>query len=160
GGDGGIPPRHRPRTSGDSGLQKPRHVLVQRRNPGRRQPGLQGSPAWRAGASPPEPASAGLAAGQPGAEGHDDTDRQGDGLGAPNWLTDPALASVRDRTALAKLANDERQAWKRLWADVEALVADDPLQLGRIYAARREWGQAADCYARALRLSPTDDGQF
>jgi tetratricopeptide (TPR) repeat protein len=29
-----------------------------------------------------------------------------------------------------------------------------------MYAARREWAPAADCYARALKRGPTDDGHF
>jgi tetratricopeptide (TPR) repeat protein len=56
------------------------------------------------------------------------------------------------------LPDDERKQWQRLWADVEALVATDPLEQGRAHAARREWGQAADCYARALKQAPTDNG--
>jgi tetratricopeptide (TPR) repeat protein len=76
------------------------------------------------------------------------------------WWTDAALAGVRDRAALEKLPDDERKQWQRLWADVEALVATDPLEQGRAHAARREWAQAADCYARALKRSPTDDGHF
>jgi serine/threonine-protein kinase len=76
------------------------------------------------------------------------------------WQTDDALAGVRDRAALAKLPEDERQEWQRLWADVAALLADDPLEQGRAHAARRAWGPAADCYARALKADPTDDGHF
>jgi tetratricopeptide (TPR) repeat protein len=38
-----------------------------------------------------------------------------------NWLDDTDLASVRDPAALAKLPEAERDGWKRLWADVEAL---------------------------------------
>jgi hypothetical protein len=35
-----------------------------------------------------------------------------------------------------------------------------PLGQGRAHAARREWGQAALCYARALKHGTTDDGHF
>src|SRR5262249_39211619 len=54
----------------------------------------------------------------------------------------------------------EREQWQRLWADVAALVAVDPVEQGRAGAARRDWAQAADCYARALKRGPTDDGHF
>jgi tetratricopeptide (TPR) repeat protein len=76
------------------------------------------------------------------------------------WQTDPALASVRDPEALAKLPDAERAQWQRLWADVAALLAGDPLEQGRTHAARRDWAQASDAYARALKRGPTDDGHF
>jgi serine/threonine-protein kinase len=38
-----------------------------------------------------------------------------------HWQKDPDLASLRDKDALAKLAEPERQAWSQLWADVAAL---------------------------------------
>jgi hypothetical protein len=72
------------------------------------------------------------------------------------WQTDAALASVRDRAALAKLADAERQEWQRHWADVAALVAADPLEQGRAHAAHGDWAKAADCYARAGRLPASD----
>ena len=75
------------------------------------------------------------------------------------WQTDPALASVRDPAALAKLPDAEREPWQRFWADVAAVVAADPVEQGRAHAARRDWAQAADCYARALTRGPTD-GHF
>src|SRR5262249_54060001 len=37
------------------------------------------------------------------------------------WLKDPSLASVRDKAGLARLPEDERAAWLRLWDEVEAL---------------------------------------
>src|SRR5262249_49850034 len=67
------------------------------------------------------------------------------------WQADPALASVRDPAELAKLPDAERKEWQRLWADVAALVAADPLEQGRARAGRRDWAQAADGYARALK---------
>jgi tetratricopeptide (TPR) repeat protein len=76
------------------------------------------------------------------------------------WQTDPALASVRDPGALAQLPAAERQQWQRLWANVAALLAADPLEQGRAHAARRDWAQAAACYARALKPRPPDDGHF
>jgi tetratricopeptide (TPR) repeat protein len=74
--------------------------------------------------------------------------------------TDPALASVRDPAALAKLPDAECAQWQRFWADVAALIAADPLEQVRAFAARRDWAQAADVYARALKRGPTDDGHF
>jgi tetratricopeptide (TPR) repeat protein len=76
------------------------------------------------------------------------------------WHTDPALASVRDPAALAKLPDAERKPWQRLWADVASAVAADPLEQGRLHAAHRDWAQAADCYARSLTRGPTDHGHF
>ena len=75
------------------------------------------------------------------------------------WQADAALAGVRDRAPLEKLPADERDEWLRLWADVAASRAEDPLEQGRAHAARREWGQAADCYARDLKRGP-EDGHF
>jgi eukaryotic-like serine/threonine-protein kinase len=40
----------------------------------------------------------------------------------PNWQADPSLAAVRDESALAKLPEAERKAWRQLWADVAALL--------------------------------------
>ncbi len=76
------------------------------------------------------------------------------------WQTDPALGGVRDPAALANLPAEERASWQRLWADVAALRAADPLGQGRTHAARRDWARAADWYARALKLDSTDDGHF
>jgi eukaryotic-like serine/threonine-protein kinase len=75
------------------------------------------------------------------------------------WQTDAALAGVRDRAALAKLPEAEREQWQRLWADVAALFAADPMEQGPAHAKRREWDKAAGCYSRAL-LGATDDGHF
>jgi tetratricopeptide (TPR) repeat protein len=76
------------------------------------------------------------------------------------WLTDAALAGVRDEAALEKLPAAERERWRRFWAEVDRLLAADPLEQGQAHVARREWGRAADCYARALKLAPTDAGHF
>jgi tetratricopeptide (TPR) repeat protein len=40
-----------------------------------------------------------------------------------HWQKDPDLAGVRDPAALAKLPEAERREWKRLWSEVEALLA-------------------------------------
>src|SRR5262249_32596429 len=50
--------------------------------------------------------------------------------------------------------------WQGFWADVAALVASDPVEQGRVHAARRDWAQAADCYTRVLTRGPTGDGHF
>ena len=76
------------------------------------------------------------------------------------WQMDPALAGVRTPAALAKLPDAEREPWQRFWADVAAVVAADPMEQGRAFAARRDWAKAADCYARALTRAATDDGHF
>jgi tetratricopeptide (TPR) repeat protein len=76
------------------------------------------------------------------------------------WETDPALAGVRDHAALLKLSNGERVQWQRLWGDVAALLAADPLQQGLAHAEHRNWDKAAECYTRALKLAATDAGHF
>jgi tetratricopeptide (TPR) repeat protein len=38
-----------------------------------------------------------------------------------HWQKDAALAGVRDKEGLGKLPVDERAAWEKLWADVDAL---------------------------------------
>jgi hypothetical protein len=38
-----------------------------------------------------------------------------------HWQKDADLASVRDAESLNKLPDHERDAWRRLWADVDAL---------------------------------------
>jgi hypothetical protein len=39
-----------------------------------------------------------------------------------HWREDPDLAAVRDADALAKLPEAEHGEWRRLWADVDALL--------------------------------------
>jgi tetratricopeptide (TPR) repeat protein len=76
------------------------------------------------------------------------------------WQRDDALAGVRDEARLAKLPPEERRQWRRLWAGVDALAAADPLEQGRRLALRRQWAESAGCYARALKVAPTEDGHF
>jgi tetratricopeptide (TPR) repeat protein len=76
------------------------------------------------------------------------------------WQTDSSLTSVRDRAGLNALSDAQRKDWQRLWADVAALLAADPLEQGRLHAARREWRQAADCYAKVVKLKPIEYGHF
>ena len=82
------------------------------------------------------------------------------GWSLATWLSDPALASVRDPAALAKLPDAEREPWRRLWTDVAASIAADPLEQGRERAARRQWDRAVDGYARNLTRGPTESGDF
>src|SRR5207253_2879456 len=52
-------------------------------------------------------------------------DGTGVGRSPAAWQTDPALTSVRDPAALAKLPAADREPWQRFWADVAAGVAAD-----------------------------------
>ncbi len=40
-----------------------------------------------------------------------------------HWKQDADLAGVRDPKTLEKLPPDERDAWEKLWKDVDALLA-------------------------------------
>jgi hypothetical protein len=40
-----------------------------------------------------------------------------------HWKEDPDLAGVRDADALDKLPEAERAEWRKLWADVDALLS-------------------------------------
>jgi tetratricopeptide (TPR) repeat protein len=82
------------------------------------------------------------------------------GWSLSGWQTNPALAAVREEAALMKLPNAEREQWQRLWADVAALLAADPLEQGPVHAARREWDKAAGCYKRVLERGTMDGGHF
>jgi hypothetical protein len=39
-----------------------------------------------------------------------------------HWEQDADLAGVREAAALEKLPDDQRKQWKKLWADVAALL--------------------------------------
>ena len=39
-----------------------------------------------------------------------------------HWQHDPDLAGVREKAALAQLPKGEREAWQKLWANVDALL--------------------------------------
>jgi tetratricopeptide (TPR) repeat protein len=77
-----------------------------------------------------------------------------------SWQHDNDLRCIRESAELAKLPADERESWRLFWDEVETLRAADPTEQGRTYAAHRQWTQAADAYARALKRGPTDDGHF
>jgi hypothetical protein len=38
------------------------------------------------------------------------------------WLDDPAFAAVRDAEAMEPLSAAERDEWRALWLEVEALI--------------------------------------
>ncbi len=76
------------------------------------------------------------------------------------WLSEPALASVRDPAELAKLPEAERESWRRFWVDVAASIAADPIEQGWEHAARRQWDRAVDEYERSLIRSPMESGHF
>jgi hypothetical protein len=40
-----------------------------------------------------------------------------------DWQTEPALAAVREATAVDQLPEAERDGWRKLWADVASLVS-------------------------------------
>ena len=82
------------------------------------------------------------------------------GWSLATWLSDPALAGVRDPVALAKLPAAERELWQQLWTDVAASLAADPLEQGRRRVMRREWDRAVNAYARNLTRGPTESGDF
>jgi serine/threonine-protein kinase len=80
-----------------------------------------------------------------------------------SWLKSEDLAGVRDEPALARLPTDERRAWQSLWARVTTLAALDPaarFQQAQAHVARMEWKKAAACYAEAMELEPTDNGEL
>ena len=81
-------------------------------------------------------------------------------LSLSTLLSDRALASVRDPAALAKLPDVEREPWQRLWMEVAALIAADPVEQGQGRAARRQWDRAIDSYARSFTRGPTENGHF
>jgi tetratricopeptide (TPR) repeat protein len=56
------------------------------------------------------------------AERDDPTARRAVRQGLEHWLEDTDLISVRDKAALERLPDGERDAWRQLWADVEALL--------------------------------------
>jgi hypothetical protein len=41
----------------------------------------------------------------------------------PHWKADPDLAGILDREAIDKLPDEERQAWRDFWSEVDALLA-------------------------------------
>jgi serine/threonine-protein kinase len=51
-----------------------------------------------------------------------DQQRQSIAKTLEHWRQDTDLSSIRDEAALAKLPDDERNAWKSLWANVDALL--------------------------------------
>jgi hypothetical protein len=56
------------------------------------------------------------------AEGGDAAAKQSAREKMLHWQQDADLASVRDKAALDKLPDDEREAWRALWAEVAGLL--------------------------------------
>jgi serine/threonine-protein kinase len=78
------------------------------------------------------------------------------------WQQEEHLAGVRDEQALARLPLEEQRTWQALWAKATALAARDPVALfdrARVHVSRREWKQAAACYAEGFELEPTDNSE-
>jgi serine/threonine protein kinase/Flp pilus assembly protein TadD len=48
-----------------------------------------------------------------------------------HWQTDADFAGVRAEQALARLPQDERQAWRKLWADVAETLAESQAKIDR-----------------------------
>jgi hypothetical protein len=40
-----------------------------------------------------------------------------------DWLSHDGLAAVREPAAVARLPEEERGAWRKLWHEIEALLA-------------------------------------
>jgi hypothetical protein len=40
-----------------------------------------------------------------------------------HWQEDTDLTDVREKIAVAKLPEEERDPWSKLWTDVDALIA-------------------------------------
>jgi tetratricopeptide (TPR) repeat protein len=53
-----------------------------------------------------------------------------------HWLRDPDLASGRDPTAVERLPSDERDAWRKLWADVRELRDRSALQADPLHKSK------------------------
>jgi serine/threonine-protein kinase len=69
------------------------------------------------------------------------------------WLTDEDLAGVRGRAALARLPDEERRRWQRLWSDVEALLGSVS-HIWRWGTARRWPPWPCSCRPPAPSTSP------
>jgi tetratricopeptide (TPR) repeat protein len=79
-----------------------------------------------------------------------------------SWERDAVLACVREKSALAALAEEERRPWKALWADVRRIVAGDRVpswRSARAHAARGEWKIAAESYAWLFESAPDEGGE-
>jgi tetratricopeptide (TPR) repeat protein len=76
------------------------------------------------------------------------------------WENEPALASVRDPGALAKLPKTESEQWRRFWMVVAAEIVTDPVTRARERASQRDWAGAASLYAQSLARGPINDGHF
>jgi tetratricopeptide (TPR) repeat protein len=90
-------------------------------------------------------------------------DRRRVGEALREWTREGDLAGVHEPQSLEKLPEGERGRWRELWGRVERQLAVTPagqFVQAREHMGRREWGKAADCYARAHTLGAADDGHF
>ena len=68
---------------------------------------------------------------------------------------DVNLASLRDKEALGKLPEEERQGWQKFWAEVDALVrANASTGLGIALKAKGDLVGAIAAYRQAVALNP------
>ena len=98
-----------------------------RRGAGRMRPGQGRSAARRCRQDPLAQAGDRLAQGRPGGVVEDPGERAAPGAPSiaqtlQHWKADPDLAGLRDPAALAKLPEDEQNACRALWAEVDALL--------------------------------------
>lgn len=72
------------------------------------------------------------------------------------------LSGVRGQAAMSKLQGENKVRWVRLWEDAAALAGLDPnakVKAGREAARRGDWAAAARCFAAAIDVDPSIDGQ-
>jgi serine/threonine-protein kinase len=76
----------------------------------------------------------------------------------------PQIAGTYSMLGRALSRQGDRDAAMAAWRRALALKAGAGVharvchELGMAHASRREWQQAADCYARAMKFAPTDNG--
>lgn len=84
-------------------------------------------------------------------------DRAPVGWSFAGWQTDPALTSVREEAALAKLPEAEREQWRLLWTDLATMLATDTLELAWAHAAGGDWAESAGHYTHMLSPGDADN---
>jgi tetratricopeptide (TPR) repeat protein len=79
------------------------------------------------------------------------------------WQECKELAGVRDEASLAKLPEEERRNWRNLWAEMKTLMirnGESYVKQGRLHIDRKEWAEAAACYAQLKHAALTDEPWF
>jgi formylglycine-generating enzyme required for sulfatase activity len=80
------------------------------------------------------------------------------------WAVDGSSCRASIRSAMMPTVRNYYTGFRLVRVPVrteaEARKATEPLELGRACAARRDWAQAVDGYARALKRDPISDGYF